>query len=490
LIRNAVINNNLLHSPWLFQKIAVIAAIFEFSGAYFLGAAVTGTIRSKIVDIDLYEDEPAVLMFGMFSALFAANIMLFIATYFGYPVSTTHDIVGSIMGFSIAAKGFESVQWPVAIKIFLSWIVSPLFAGSVAACFFATVKYAVLKSGNPFQRAYWTFPIVLTGGIGINIFYVLYKAASSMKNFQEGLELYVVLPVAFGSGAFCGLIWLFVVGPIAKRRVEAKRVAYDAQVAAEKSKTLKDDELEEEENGNFVADKDKVFDVDGDDEEVPAATTTEQPKSLISRMRKSLANSTYDRDLHTESLTVDHRAAEIWRDAEEYDMDAENLFTYLQVFTACLNAFSHGANDVSNTIAPFSAIIEIYQTGSVDSSTTVQKWKLAFGGAAIVIGLFLYGYNVMKSLGYKLTMMSPSRGFCAELGASLVVVTASFNAIPVSTTQCIVGAVFGVGLVGGVKDVQWYLLLKVMLSWVGLFFCASTLAAGIFSYGAFSPSIM
>jgi solute carrier family 20 (sodium-dependent phosphate transporter) len=187
-------------------------------------------------------------------------------------------------------------------------------------------------------------------------------------------------------------------------------------------------------------------------------------------------------------MAVDVRAAEIWRGAEEFDNDTENLFTYLQVFTACLNAFSHGANDVSNTIAPFSAVITIYQTGEVPSKTDVEKWKLAFGGAAIVIGLLLYGYKVMKTLGYKLTMMSPSRGFCAELGASLVVVTASFNAIPVSTTQCIVGAVFGVGLVGGTKDVQWFLLLKVMLSWVGLFFCATVLAAGIFAYGAFSPA--
>jgi solute carrier family 20 (sodium-dependent phosphate transporter) len=332
----------------------------------------------------------------------------------------------------------------------------------------------------------------LTGGIGINVFYVLYKGANNYDKLQDGLELYVVLPVAFGAGAFCGLVWLFIIGPIAKRRVEAKRLAYDANVAAKKSKTMKDEEVEQvnDDDVDFVTEKGQIFDVDGDDEEVPAASddAKEQPKSLMGRMRKKLADSTYDRDLHTETLTVDHRAAEIWREAEEYDMDTENLFTYLQVFTACLNAFSHGANDVSNTIAPFSAIISIYQTGEVESKTQVEKWKLAFGGAAIVIGLFLYGYNVMKSLGYKLTMLSPSRGFCAELGASLVVVTASFNAIPVSTTQCIVGAVFGVGLVGGVKDVQWFLLLKVMLSWVGLFFCASTLAAGIFSYGAFSPS--
>ena len=77
-----------------------------------------GTIRSKTVDLKLYEDDPPLLMFGMFSALFSANVMLYLATAFGYPVSTTHDIVGSIMGISIAARGFDSVEWDVAIKIF------------------------------------------------------------------------------------------------------------------------------------------------------------------------------------------------------------------------------------------------------------------------------------------------------------------------------------------------------------------------------------
>jgi len=77
------------------KQAVLIAAVFEFSGAFFLGASVTSTIRSKIVDTDLYEDEPEVLMFGMFTALLGANIMLFIATHLGMPVSTTHDIVVS-----------------------------------------------------------------------------------------------------------------------------------------------------------------------------------------------------------------------------------------------------------------------------------------------------------------------------------------------------------------------------------------------------------
>jgi sodium-dependent phosphate transporter len=109
------------------------------------------------------------------------------------------------------------------------------------------------------------------------------------------------------------------------------------------------------------------------------------------------------------------RAAKIWEDGETFDEHAELLFTYIQVFTACLNSFAHGANDVSNTIAPLSAIINIYQTGVVESKTKVQKWVFAYGGIAIVIGLLLYGYRVMKSIDYKLQVDDPvalSRRLC------------------------------------------------------------------------------
>jgi phosphate/sulfate permease len=155
------------------KQAVIAAAIFEFSGALFLGASVTSTIRSKVINIDLYTENPEVLMFGMFTSLLSASIMLYVATYFGLPVSTTHDIVGCIMGFSIAAKGFESVEWDVAKKLFISWVASPLIAGFGGFVFFAFVKYAVMKSQNPFQRAYYTFPLVLTIGIGIDLFFTL-----------------------------------------------------------------------------------------------------------------------------------------------------------------------------------------------------------------------------------------------------------------------------------------------------------------------------
>jgi phosphate/sulfate permease len=167
-------------SKSLTLKQAVLAAsIFEFSGAFFLGARVTNTIRSKVVQVKLYDDRPDILMFGMFTALLSAVIMLWGATALGLPVSTTHDIVGCIMGFSIAAKGFDSIEWDVAKTLFLSWIASPLVAGSVSFTFFFLVKTFVLEAADPFHRAYYTFPIVIMIGIGIDLFYILCKCFGS-----------------------------------------------------------------------------------------------------------------------------------------------------------------------------------------------------------------------------------------------------------------------------------------------------------------------
>lgn len=478
------------------KQAVIIASIFEFSGAFFLGASVTGTIRSKIIDINLYIDEPELLMFGMFTSLLSAVIMLAIATRFGLPVSTTHDIVGCIMGFSIAAKGFDSVDWDVARKLFMSWVASPLISGCVAAFLFGMVKYFVMKTDNPYQRAYYTFPIVLTIGLGIDIFYILYKASSNFSGFSDKLELYWVLPTSFGIGLFAGILWIFVFGPCAKKRVEHLKITRDE---AEHEATTCDPESTP---GSIAEDRkasnsrEEIHDLD--DSGHPMKESTDEPSSeekspstIVDNLKllsKKFGDSTYNQDLHAQSMHENPRTAEIWEQGEVYDPDAEMLFSYVQVFTACLNSFAHGANDVSNTIAPLSAIIQLYQDGVVEKKSEVQKWVLAYGGIAIVLGLALYGYRVMKSVGYKLTRLSPSRGASAELAASLTVVTASFLSIPVSSTQCIVGAVSGVGLIGGWKNVQWLFLARVCVGWVVLFFVAVLLSAGVFSFGAFSPS--
>jgi phosphate/sulfate permease len=157
------------------KQAVVVAGVFEFLGAYFLGASVTSTIRENIVDIQLYSDDPEILMLGMFTSLCTAMVMLLVATFYGLPVSTTHTIVGCIIGFSCAARGFESVSWDKTTKIFISWLASPLLAGAMGFILFGLLRYFVLSSEHAFERGYYCFSVVLFVGVFINVFYVLYK---------------------------------------------------------------------------------------------------------------------------------------------------------------------------------------------------------------------------------------------------------------------------------------------------------------------------
>ena len=111
--------------------------------------------------------------------------------------------------------------------------------------------------------------------------------------------------------------------------------------------------------------------------------------------------------------------------AAHYDNKAEYMYSFLQVMTASAASFTHGANDVSNAVGPFATIYYIWEHGAIDKSSPVPIWILAFGGGAIALGLLMYGYNIMRNLGNRITLHSPSRGFSMELGAAITVIMAT-----------------------------------------------------------------
>src|SRR5262249_37595878 len=129
----------------------------------------------------------------------------------------------------------------------------------------------------------------------------------------------------------------------------------------------------------------------------------------------------------------------------------EKSFGYLQILSACLMAFAHGANDVANAIGPLSAAVAILQTGVVASQALVPTWALALGGLGIVAGLATWGWRVIMTIGKKITELTPTRGFAAEFGAATTVLIASRLGMPISTTHTLVGAVIGVGLARGIE---------------------------------------
>ena len=135
------------------KQAIVIAAIFEFAGAFIAGGNVTSTIRKGIVDPTAIVGQPEILVFGMLAALLAAAVWLMIASSRGWPVSTTHSIVGALVGFALAGIGLEAVQWGKITQIAASWIVSPLLGGVIALVLMLSIRKLILNAENPFQRA-------------------------------------------------------------------------------------------------------------------------------------------------------------------------------------------------------------------------------------------------------------------------------------------------------------------------------------------------
>ncbi len=147
------------------KRAVIIAAIFEFTGAFLAGGQVTSTIRKGIIDADLLSGSPELLVYGMLAALLAAGIWLLVASKYGLPVSTTHSIVGAIVGFAAVGIGVEAVNWGKVGAIAASWVVSPVIAGTIAYALFRSVQKLILDTADPMKNAKRYVPvyIFLTG---------------------------------------------------------------------------------------------------------------------------------------------------------------------------------------------------------------------------------------------------------------------------------------------------------------------------------------
>ena len=135
------------------KQAIIIATIFEFAGAYLAGGEVTATIRKGIIDAQLLSGTPELLIYGMLASLLAAGIWLLIASRAGWPVSTTHSIVGAIVGFAAVGIGVDAVHWGKVGFIVASWVVSPLLAGVISFAIFMSVQNLVINTEHPFQNA-------------------------------------------------------------------------------------------------------------------------------------------------------------------------------------------------------------------------------------------------------------------------------------------------------------------------------------------------
>lgn len=164
--------------------------------------------------------------------------------------------------------------------------------------------------------------------------------------------------------------------------------------------------------------------------------------------------------LHRLGLGEESKATDRFR-------NVERVFGYAQIFTAIVMAFAHGSNDVANAIGPVAAVVSITTNpASVAAQSDLAAWVLILGGVGIVFGLGTYGYRVMHTIGRRITQLTPTRGFCAELAAAITIILATWFGIPISTTQTLVGAVLGVGLARGMRALDLSVLGTVALGWL------------------------
>ena len=194
------------------KQAIIIAAIFEFAGAYLAGGSVTSTIRSGIIDPSYFAEVPEYLVYGMIGALLAAGTWLLVASYFGWPVSTTHSIVGAIIGFALVAVGSEAVQWNKVSGIVGSWVVTPMLAGILAYLIFMSAQRLIFDTENPIANAkkYVPFYMFAAGFM------------MSLVTVQKGL-VHVGLDISTATGFYIAItigVTVAIIGKVAISRLK------------------------------------------------------------------------------------------------------------------------------------------------------------------------------------------------------------------------------------------------------------------------------
>ncbi|MEP6523028.1 inorganic phosphate transporter [Microcoleus vaginatus DQ-U2] len=403
------------------RQAIIVAGILEFSGAVLFGQGVSETLATGVVNAQVFAAQPQVFLIGMVSVLIACGIWLQIATSRGLPVSSSHAVVGAIAGFSCVAAGINAVDWGTIGTISLTWVATPVASGALAALFYSVVKYSILDRPDPLSQMREWIPWLSAAMLSVFGIIVL-PSVVDVALVQTGAIALAHDRFGWNLPTHDIVIGIGAIAAIALTLNSWKKL-----------------ESVEKEEGRRKKEEGRSTNTNS-----PTLPPSETPKLSHSPIEQQMAR--------------------------------------FQVLSACFVAFSHGSNDVGNAVAPLAAIAYIRRTGSFPSEDfSVPLWILVVGGAGIVIGLAIWGKNVIATVGEKIIELQPSGGFCAELATATTVLLASRFGLPVSTSHALVGAVVGVGLIKAWKSVRLQTLLSIGSAWLVTIPIAAGLAAIIFS---------
>ncbi|XP_069106854.1 sodium-dependent phosphate transporter 1-like isoform X1 [Argopecten irradians] len=521
------------------RQACILGTIFEIAGAILIGYRVSDTIRKGIIDVSMYSNgSETLLLAGNVAALSGSCVWLLVATLLKLPVSTTHSIVGATVGFSLVAIGIQGINWKKIALIVGSWFISPVMSGVITVFTFWIVKKLVLKRNDPFSAGLKLLPIFYAFTTAVNAFSVFYKGSSLLK-FDE-IPLYGVFILTFGLALIVTLIVHFVFVPRFKARKwpseEKVEESPDGSIILEKAVETALSPEEQQQMLTKDVEAANIIDIDvdienkenlgakPDSEKTPLKEKNPHTGILIEKDTnidvmlkeakeitpnlmpngKAMNNGTSPQGsitplLYRESTSTfssrkllkdnfdspvsskDSSTSDLEKGREllKDDPKTAKLFSFLQVLTAVFGSFAHGGNDVSNAIGPLVSIWIIGTQGSAQQEAETPLWILIFGGAGISIGLWVWGRRVIKTMGEDLTKITPSSGFCIEIGSALTVLVASNIGIPISTTHCKVGSVVCVGRYRSKQNVDFKLFRNIVLAWFVTLPVAGGISAGV-----------
>ncbi|NLC28212.1 MAG: inorganic phosphate transporter [Campylobacteraceae bacterium] len=422
------------------KQALIIAAIFELSGAILAGGEVTKTIRQGIVQMPSAQFDPILFVLVMMAALLSAGLWLLFASKKGLPVSTTHSIVGGIVGGSIALgyvitsgeNSFSVVNWDKIIQIALSWVISPVLGG-----IFSYIIYSYIKR---------------------NIFEPSQKAVETVKRMKHHRKTYKEkYTVALSAKTEAEQI-----EELHKLAMHDEEDDEEGLEESDFQKRIKTMKAREKKVDTFFALKKRVPLIGGFSAAVISGMMLfkglQNLKIEVSTFETLWIIFLISTGAYLATLAIINIMSK-----NDVNKAYTRIFSWFQIFTASAFAFSHGANDIANAIGPFAAILDVLKTGDINSQAPIPFIAMLTFGVSLIVGLWFLGKEVIQTVGSRLAEILPSTGFSAELSASIVILFATKLGIPVSSTHILIGAVLGIGLFN--RDANWKLMRPIALAW-------------------------
>ncbi|KAK3181825.1 Na+/Pi symporter [Lecanicillium sp. MT-2017a] len=416
-----------------------LGSILEFAGAVGVGARVADTIRTKVVDLANFEENPALLMLGMMCAIVGSAIWLSICTKIGLPVSTTHSIMGGVIGMGIALVGADGIIWAKfdsgdiangVVSVFLAWIIAPGLAAAFASIIFLITKYAVMLRNNPVLKGLMLVPVYFGMTAALLVMLIVWKGGSIDVDWMTNAQ---IAGIIVGAGAAWGLLitiflvpWLYrivvkndwqlrwyhiALGPMLLKRGDPPaqpegasggiRDFYAGHLTKEDVENIENNVRGDEEDQNTKEGL-QANDASRAAKDSDSNTTPREQNNADREGEKGIVGPKPDGPWYRQDVIfwyfkwlflrgVDQdivrmqkkrsilggNLAKVHAHTPHYDNRAEYLYTFIQVMTACTASFTHGANDVANAIGPYATIFQIWQSGALPGSKSdVPIWIL------------------------------------------------------------------------------------------------------------------